>query len=380
MNTARRNKTKQELWAENRELWARLAEFEETMRAIRAGEVDAFFVNDSRGHRVVTLEGGESAYRVLVEAMNEGAALIEENGILLFCNKRLATLVNANLENVMGASLFGFVPPADTGKVKTLLNQARIDACASDISLLCQDGTTRPVQLSLSPMVIHGSPKIGIVVTDLTERHKAQEELRSLSLIDELTGLLNRRGFLTVAQQTLNLAQRLEGPLLLVFADLDGMKAINDTLGHREGDRALIDAAEILRKTYRDSDIIARLGGDEFTVLAMGTSIKDAAVLARRLQSKIDAQNTRGHRSYHLSISVGVVPYDAKEPQPIADLLARADAAMYDNKRRKYENSLRDSAIFRATQVRNSQTVGLSSAMERAEIREPIALPSNERR
>jgi diguanylate cyclase (GGDEF)-like protein len=229
-------------------------------------------------------------------------------------------------------------------------------------------------------MVIHGSPKIGIVVTDLTERHKAQEELRSLSLIDELTGLLNRRGFLTVAQQTLNLAQRLEGPLLLVFADLDGMKAINDTLGHREGDRALIDAAEILRKTYRDSDIIARLGGDEFTVLAMGTSIKDAAVLARRLQSKIDAQNTRGHRSYHLSISVGVVPYDAKEPQPIADLLARADAAMYDNKRRKYENSLRDSAIFRATQVRNSQTVGLSSAMERAEIREPIALPSNERR
>jgi diguanylate cyclase (GGDEF)-like protein/PAS domain S-box-containing protein len=312
--------------------------------------------------------------------MNEGAALIEENGILLFCNKRLATLVNANLENVMGASLFGFVAPADTGKVKTLLNQARIDACASDISLLCQDGTTRPVQLSLSPMVIHGSPKIGIVVTDLTERHKAQEELRSLSLIDELTGLLNRRGFLTVAQQTLNLAQRLEGPLLLVFADLDGMKAINDTLGHREGDRALIDAAEILRKTYRDSDIIARLGGDEFTVLAMGTSIKDAAVLARRLQSKIDAQNTRGHRSYHLSISVGVVPYDAKEPQPIADLLARADAAMYDNKRRKYENSLRDSAIFRATQVRNSQTVGLSSAMERAEIREPIALPSNERR
>jgi PAS domain-containing protein len=146
MNTARRNKTKQELWAENRELWARLAEFEETMRAIRAGEVDAFFVNDSRGHRVVTLEGGESAYRVLVEAMNEGAALIEENGILLFCNKRLATLVNANLENVMGASLFGFVAPADTGKVKTLLNQARIDACASDISLLCQDGTTRPVQ------------------------------------------------------------------------------------------------------------------------------------------------------------------------------------------------------------------------------------------
>jgi diguanylate cyclase (GGDEF)-like protein/PAS domain S-box-containing protein len=344
----RRSKTKQQLWTENKELWARLAEFEETMRAIRSEEVDAFFVNDAKGHRVVTLEGGDSAYRVLVEAMNEGAALIEENGLVLFCNKRLATLLNANLESVMGASLFCFVAPADTGKVKTLLNQARIDACASDISLLCQDGTSRTVQLSLSPMSIHGSSRIGIVVTDLTERHKAEEELRSLSLIDELTGLLNRRGFLTIAQRTLNLAQRLEGPLLLVFADLDGMKAINDTLGHCEGDRALIDAAEILKKTYRDSDIIARLGGDEFTVLAMGTSIQDAGVLARRLQSEIDAQNRRGRRSYQLSISVGVVPYDTKAPLPIVDLMARADAAMYDNKRRKYENALRDGRAWAA--------------------------------
>jgi diguanylate cyclase (GGDEF)-like protein len=136
--------------------------------------------------------------------------------------------------------------------------------------------------------------------------------------------------------------------LLLVFADLDGMKAINDTLGHCEGDRALIDAAEILKKTYRDSDIIARLGGDEFTVLAMGTSIQDAGVLARRLQSEIDAQKRRGHRSYQLSISVGVVPYDTKAPLPIVDLMARADAAMYDNKRRKYENALRDGRAWAA--------------------------------
>jgi len=380
VNIDRRNKTRQELWAENKELWARLAEFEETMRAIRAGEVDAFFVNDSKGHRVVTVEGGESAYRVLVEAMNEGAALIQEDGILLFCNNRLATLLNAPLETVMGASLFRFIAPVDIARVKTLLNQARIDACASDISFHWEDGTTKPVQLSLSPMLIHGSSRIGIVATDLTERNRVQEELRSLSLVDELTGLLNRRGFLTVAQQTLNLAQRLEGPLLLVFADLDGMKAINDNLGHCEGDRALIDTAEILRKTYRDSDIIARLGGDEFTVLAMGTSIKDATVLARRLQGQIDAHNTTGHRPYHLSISVGIVPYDAKIRQPIVDLLARADEAMYDEKRRKYENALRDSSIVRSIHLRNSRAVDFSSARERAEIRDTVTVPRGETR
>jgi diguanylate cyclase (GGDEF)-like protein/PAS domain S-box-containing protein len=359
MNMDRRSKTKQELWTENKQLWARLAEFEETMRAIRSGEVDAFFVNDSRGHRAIVPEGGESAYRVLVETMNEGAALVQEDGILLFCNKRLATMLHAPIETVMGASLFRFVVPADTDKVKTLLNQARIDACASDISFLWKDGTTRPVQLSLSPMLIHGAPRIGIVATDLTERNKAQEELRSLSLVDDLTGLLNRRGFLTVAQQTLTLAPRLEGPLLLIFADLDGMKTINDTLGHREGDRALIDTAKILRKTYRDSDIIARLGGDEFTVLAMGNSRGDTAVLAARLLDQVDAHNAMGHRPYHLSISVGIVPYDAESRQPLDELIALADAAMYENKRRRREIVARDSSIRPFAQDGSRRTIQL---------------------
>lgn len=190
-----------------------------------------------------------------------------------------------------------------------------------------------------------------MVVTDLTEHYKVQEELRSLSLIDELTGLLNRRGFLTVSLQTLNLAQRLKGPLLLVFADLDGMKVINDTHGHGEGDRALVDTAEVLRKTYRDSDIIARMGGDEFAALAMGTSIEDAAVLVKRLQSQIDAHNKREQRPYCLSLSVGVVPYDAKTGESIADLLARADQAMYENKRRKYEEAQRDPSLGRLGSV-----------------------------
>jgi diguanylate cyclase (GGDEF)-like protein/PAS domain S-box-containing protein len=360
MNIDRSSKTKQELWTENKQLWARLAEFEETMRAIRSGEVDAFFVNDATGDRVVTLEGGESAYRVLVEAMNEGAALVEEDGMLLFCNKRLATMLSAPLETVMGASLFRFVAPADRDKVKTLLNQARIDACASDISFLLEDGTIRSVQLSLSPMLIHGSPRIGIVATDLTERNKAQEQLRSLSLVDDLTGLLNRRGFLTVAQQTLTLAPRLEGPLLLIFADLDGMKAINDTLGHREGDRALIDTAKILKKTYRDSDIIARLGGDEFTVLAMGNSQKDTAVLAARLEDQVQAHNAMGHRPWQLSISVGIIPYDAKSRQPLDELIALADAAMYENKRRKQENLVHDSSIRPFAQDSSRRTISLS--------------------
>ena len=367
MNIDRRKWTKQAIWTENKELRRRLDEFEEIVRAIRAGEVDAFFVNGSVGDCVVTMEGGQSAYRVLVEAMNEGAALIEVNGVFLFSNKALATLLNARLENVTGASLFRFVMPDDTCKVKDLLNEARSTGCASDISLLCEDGTTRPVQLSLSPMTIHGSPRIGLVVTDLTERNKVQE-LRSLSLNDELTGLLNRRGFMTVGQRALNLAQRLKGPLLLVFADLDGMKIINDTHGHCEGDRALMDTAEILRKTYRDSDIIARMGGDEFTALAMGTSMEAAAVLVRRLQGQIDAHNTRGHRAYHLSISVGVVAFDVNTGETIGDLLARADEAMYANKRRKYKDADRGTLVSRAAMTPACPAIDCTGTIELAKI------------
>jgi diguanylate cyclase (GGDEF)-like protein/PAS domain S-box-containing protein len=362
MNMDRHSKTKQELWTENKQLWARLAEFEETMRSIHAGQVDAFFVNDSTGHRGLPPEAGESAYRVLVETMNEGAALVEEDGTLLFCNKSLAMMLRAPLETVMGASLFRFVAPVHTDKVKALLNQARIDSCATDISFLLEDGTTSPVQLSLSPMLIHGTLRIGIVATDLTERNKAQEELRCLSLIDELTGLLNRRGFLSVARHTLTLAPRLEGPLLLIFADLDGMKTINDTLGHREGDRALVDAAKILRKTYRDSDIIARLGGDEFTVLAMGNSRKDTAVLAARLQDQVAAHNAAGDRPYHLSMSVGIIPCDAKGLQPLDELIALADAAMYENKRRKYEIVVPDPSLRPFAQESSRRTNHLSVA------------------
>ncbi len=103
------------------------------------------------------------------------------------------------------------------------------------------------------------------------ERHRMAEELRNLSLTDELTGLHNRRGFITLSQQQIRQAKRTKKEMLLLFVDLDGLKKINDGFGHSEGDRALFAVAALLRETFRDSDIVARIGGDEFAVLAMET-------------------------------------------------------------------------------------------------------------
>lgn len=166
-------------------------------------------------------------------------------------------------------------------------------------------------------------------------RHRMQMSLRSLALVDELTGLCNRRGFFTLAKQHLKLARRTKAALWLFFLDLDGLKQINDSLGHQEGDVALIKTAEILRRSFRDADIIARVGGDEFTVLAIHASGDSAQLMTNRLQEKRKQFNAQEGRGYELGFSVGVARYDPGMLGSIDELMAKADQALYEDKRRK---------------------------------------------
>src|SRR5690606_33602884 len=116
-----------------------------------------------------------------------------------------------------------------------------------------------------------------------------QTVLQKLSHRDDLTGLHNRRGFLIQAEQLLKLAWRQQTPFVLVFMDLDHLKAINDTFGHAEGNRALIEAADVMRRCFRQSDLLARFGGDEFTALALGSGEADDALIRARLNGALDA-------------------------------------------------------------------------------------------
>jgi diguanylate cyclase (GGDEF)-like protein/PAS domain S-box-containing protein len=185
------------------------------------------------------------------------------------------------------------------------------------------------------------SPRHGqfaVIFTDVTDRKKMQDEILALSITDQLTGLNNRRGFLSLAEQQLKLADRNKNRMMLFFADLDLLKQINDTLGHEEGDRALIEAADVLKETFRVSDIIARLGGDEFAVLAINTDGVNSEVFPDRLQQLIEIRNNQVDRRYKLSISIGCSHYDPENPCSIDDLLLRADKQMYEKKQRKKES------------------------------------------
>ncbi|MGO8702246.1 MAG: GGDEF domain-containing protein [Candidatus Brocadiia bacterium] len=166
------------------------------------------------------------------------------------------------------------------------------------------------------------------------ERKRAEESIRALSLEDELTGLLNRRGFYALAEQQLKVARRTKTGLFLLFADVDGLKTTNDRFGHAEGDRLIRDAARILRATFRDSDIVARIGGDEFVVLMIQTDESAPAQFLARLAVEIEKRNA-GEKESPLSLSTGVTRYGREAPVPLDELIRRADALMYEEKRKK---------------------------------------------
>ncbi len=158
-----------------------------------------------------------------------------------------------------------------------------------------------------------------------------ERELRSLVLMDDLTHLCNRRAFNFLAAQQLKVMRRKGQGLLLIFADVDHLKNINDTYGHREGDVALVRAADALGRTFRNSDILARLSGDEFAVLALEASYKDQEAILRRLEGQLQKVSA-GEPRYKLSLSVGVARFDPKHSVSLGDLLAKADLAMYEQK------------------------------------------------
>ena len=127
--------------------------------------------------------------------------------------------------------------------------------------------------------------------------------------------------------------RRREG-LLLFFADVNDLKYINDSFGHREGDYALVRVANALEQTFRDSDIVARLGGDEFAILAPEASQEGQEAILQRLQESLQ-KASEGEGRYRLSLSVGVVRLDPKHYVSIGELMKQADAAMYREKRKK---------------------------------------------
>lgn len=173
------------------------------------------------------------------------------------------------------------------------------------------------------------------VLGDLAAMAEAEIASLSLAIGDELTGLSNRRGFEMLGERLLSASRRMGLPLTVVFADLDKLKMINDRFGHDAGDRALKETAVLLEEVLRRSDLIARLGGDEFCAILAGAESDAADSALSRMETELEKRNAATKEPFELSLSVGMATAQPDSEVSLADLLARADAAMYEAKRRK---------------------------------------------
>jgi diguanylate cyclase (GGDEF)-like protein/PAS domain S-box-containing protein len=200
-----------------------------------------------------------------------------------------------------------------------------------------KNGVVSIFEVGISILWNNQHEKVGylLVLHDITRRKKIEKELSELSLIDALTGLTNRRGFMVLSDQLVNFCSRIRKNAVLFFIDMDGLKQINDNLGHATGDQALIDMGLVLKNSFRSSDIIARIGGDEFTVLAIETADNSTENMLARLDSQRKEFLEKQKRDYSLRFSVGTALSHWENPQSIQYLLDQSDQAMYEIKAAK---------------------------------------------
>jgi diguanylate cyclase (GGDEF)-like protein/PAS domain S-box-containing protein len=273
------------------------------------------------------------------QTMTEGLVLTDAEGRFTFVNPAAARMIGYSPAEMIDRPVLSFVPKECHGIVRRA-DEKRSKGISDryELPFLHRDGTRRVILVSGGPR-IQGAQFGGTlaVLTDITERKAMEEEIRALSLHDELTGLHNRRGFMTLADHVLKTGSRMKKAVALIYLDVDDLKRINDSGGHKMGDRALVEIAFILKKSFRESDIMGRLGGDEFAILAQEATTQIAGTLIQRLGTRLEQFNSRSsaEAGFSLSASAGVCVRDPNGSESIEEMLTRADLLMYEQKRAK---------------------------------------------
>lgn len=303
------------------------------------------------------LRKSEKRYRDLLEHLPVGVYRTTPEGRFIEANRMLAELLGfENHTDLFRHRVQDFyVNPRDRARHVHQLDQTAV--LSAEFRLRRRDG--RIVHVRDFPRAVRENGKVlfytGILV-DITDQKKAELKLRrvhreleksnsareeiiqrleAMSLMDDLTGLFNRRGFFAAAKEHISRSLRRKHKVFMIFLDLDNLKAINDSWGHQQGDLALSRFAGIVKKSLRKSDIKGRLGGDEFAVLACETPRVGVDVLIGRLKDQLNAYNLSRRHEFEISVSLGIAVYDPDDPRSVEELLARADKNMYLEKQQR---------------------------------------------
>lgn len=287
----------------------------------------------NRALNILLIEDNPGDARLIEEMLREAG----EPGFKLEWVERLSTGIERLRKGNIEIVLLDLSLPDSTGfdtfeKVHEITQEAAIIVFTG----LDDKGMgVRAVQVGAQDYLVKGKVDSNLLIRSIeyaVERQRMMRELQALSITDELTKLYNRRGFLTLGKELLNMGRRMRKRIVFLYSDLDGFKKINDKFGHQEGDKVLIEVANILKKTFRESDIIARVGGDEFVLLGLIDSEINTEILTDRLQERLRLHNERGNFPYKVSMSIGGISYDVDNSLSVQELLSRADKLMYEQK------------------------------------------------
>ena len=288
----------------------------------------------------------EARYRQLL-ALLPDAVIVHSRGSILFTNPAAAELLGLTPEeSLVGKRLADFVHPdspsafVDDGAEQTGTPPERAPRVRA--RMLGADGDIVDVEVASSPCLYHDVRATVLLARDITAQLRYERDLHALALVDELTGLQNRRAFTLFAEQELARARRYGRTPVVVFADLDGLKQINDHHGHAAGDTAIRLVAHALKSIFRETDIVARWSGDEFVALMVEGSEEASQLIGSRLDAAIAAQSP-SNLPYVVSASVGATPLDPA--LPLRDAMERADAELYEQKKRARRSKIRATPI-----------------------------------
>jgi diguanylate cyclase (GGDEF)-like protein/PAS domain S-box-containing protein len=290
--------------------------------------------------QMAALRETEVRYRQLL-ALSPDAVIVHARGKILFTNPAAAQLLGTSSEHALvGRSLTDFVHPDSRPALDVDGEPSLVPASASSprvrARLVTEAGQTADVEVTSSPCVYNDQPAMVMLARDIGAQLRHELDLHALALVDELTGLHNRRGFTLFAEQELARARRHGHTPVVVFADVDELKRINDEHGHAAGDAALRLTALALQSILRETDIVARWSGDEYVALLGDGGTAAANIVGERLNAALltmapDAQ------PYAVSASVGTCALDPS--LPLADAMDRADAELYAKKKRGRRSS-----------------------------------------
>ena len=286
-------------------------------------------------------------FEQLFEVSPEAIVVLDKQDRVVRVNREFERLFGYTTEEARGRTINELiVPPELQGPAVALTREVAAGRSVhAETFRRRKDGTSLRVSIQGTPVVV-GGDQVAVygIYRDITAQKEAEEALRRLSTTDDLTGLLNRRGFFLLAEQQRRLAVRKKAELMLLYMDIDDFKDINDEYGHAAGDRVLAELGSILRSCFRDSDIVARIGdeesvlarmgGDEFVILALDAGGEQGEIILKtRLRERVDLYNQAHGQPYQLSVSIGAVRVKPGPDVTVNSLIEAADRLMYETKR-----------------------------------------------